>query len=41
MTARSQEPQAFDQRAITRDIDVLEVAQQTTTLPDQEQQTTT
>jgi hypothetical protein len=35
------EPQALDQRAVTRDVDVLEVAEQTAALTDHEEQTTT
>ena len=35
------QPQSLDQRAVTLDVDVLQVAQQATTLSDEQQQTTT
>jgi hypothetical protein len=35
------EPQALDQTAVTLDIDVLEVSEQSTTLAHEQQQTTT
>jgi hypothetical protein len=41
ISALAAQSETFDQRAVTLDVDVLEVAQQATTLPHEQKQATT